>query len=609
MPACRTLAVCAACAVAVLPWGCTLLTDLDPLQGGGAAGATGAGAGGASSGGSQTSSAGGGPPCPILHVSPDGDDVDSGCDAAAPKRTIQAAISAARSDALEGAVIRVCAGTYAGPVVLDHPVGLEGGYDCESWGRPPGYGFPEFPEATKTEITGDGSVAPALLVIGRAIGQQTVIDGFHVRGGRSQGSSMALHVKDGAAPHLSNDRIEGGTGTPSEGFGSVALRTSGGAAPLVEASWIGGGSGLADVGSAAVVVDSDAAPHIRGCTLHGGAGSEALSSGGIGSVGAYLAVSSAAGLTQALGRAFEDNDIDGGTGTSSADATSSAGMIVSGEGAIDLVGNRIHAGAGEGGTTTGVIVATSGKARLLRNRVHGGAGSGAVARAAVQLSSGAGQEIINNMLHGGDGADVTIGVALAATETAAVVHNSIHAGLGATAQGVLLAAGVQWATIENNILFGRDSGDSASLALADCADSGPIGALRNNAIGHPLVYTGAGPGCSGQVVAVSDIEPELTSNCGPATPGPCQAFGGAAATATVDVSCQVPCGPQLFDPWTDADGGGSELLTAGWLLGSGVACAVSDGAAPGEVTEDLFGAPRTEPPSMGAHEHDGACQR
>src|SRR5439155_15957651 len=77
--------------------------------------------------------------CSAIYVSSaKGDDANNGC-STAPKRTITAALAAVKNGNRE---IHVCRGTYAETL---EPTGtLRGGYDCKTWRRTSGYGYPTF---------------------------------------------------------------------------------------------------------------------------------------------------------------------------------------------------------------------------------------------------------------------------------------------------------------------------------------------------------------------------------------------------------------------------------------------------------------------------------
>ena len=551
----------------------------------------------------------------IVYVAPAGDNASVGCSPDAPKQTLQAAIADVAKRRTEGAIIRICEGTYAGPVRLDYPVSLAGGYDCATWERPRGWGFPTFTEKGRTRVQAADPAKPALEIAGITITADVTIEGLSIEGGAAGAAgTVGLSVLDRASCVVSNNRILGGAGTPATGVGSTGVLVSSGGSPDLGFDRIEGGTGASDAwGSVGLQVASDAgSPHIHDGDIHGGSGVASAAGSGIGSTALQLALGSDSLLTGGHGAALEGNSIEGGTGTAA--GVGSIGVNVSGVGPIDLSNNAIVGGSGQPGPVFAVNSSTTGKLRVTKNRIFAGNPAPTASGYALAVAVTSVPEIVNNMIHGGVGGATATGLLLVWLDQPTVVHNTIFSGFSASAApssgvAIIVHYETRWASIEDNVLLGPPGGTTyLSLLLADCIGRGSIGSLRNNVLGHGLAFNGYDPACPfPPALTAAAMESEIVTMCTAATPGLCAARGGALASGNLDGGCDGPCGSTLFDPWTEADGGATELAAGGWKLRVSGPCAVSQGGLDVGVTEDLYGTARTLPVSMGAHEQDGAC--
>jgi hypothetical protein len=216
---------------------------------------------------------------------------------------------------------------------------------------------------------------------------------------------------------------------------------------------------------------------------------------------------------------------------------------------------------------------------------------------------------------------------------AVIHHNTILSGYGGGASVIFMNSLTIATVIENNVL----AGNQASAVIMDsyaCAGDGPVASLRDNVAFNynwQLYYEGSGGGsCTAGTGFQGDntLQNEFLTNCTPTTTGNCAGFGGTVAigndhiqsTCAGDPGCIVmagctsvdACFSGLFATWDAPSYGKKDEFTVpsgGWLLKAGDPCKVvksglGDTAA---VPQDLFGTPRTSPPSMGAHEFDGSC--
>lgn len=621
---------------------------------GGSGGSGGAGVGGADGGSTGGASGSGGQeagPCPTLYVSPLGNDANPGCESAAPKKTVAAAIDAARSSSAVTA-IWICKGTYDEALTLDVPVNLLGGHSCTTWSRTPTYGHPSF-DATNETVLGTAALPQALHVTGANVA--SIIDGLTIAGAKSGLHGSALRISSNAAPVVSNCVIQGGGTHGTDGDGSVGLLVDSGAKPDVRHNRIDGGTGVTLAGSPKVgragVVVADAAPWLRDNAISGGA-LTAGPSAGHASVG--VALRAAHTLTRTSGRPIERNLIEGGDGNGAASGWASIGVLASGAQDLDLVDNSIRPGRSPGSALQlfGVVGQLTGALGLYGNRIFGGDLSNPAQpqlghRFGVYVASAKRVVAENNMIYGGvpiPGANAgSPSSALDLTQVPEVVlrHNTLYSGpsgFPTVGAALRLYQGVLRVTLQNNILA-ADASWNAPLHVEPCASTGVLERVENNLlfnVGTPQAWVLAryftyggdtvspcGPWQS--FATLDELTTHLQSSCTLATVGPCQGFGGVKVSGNrtlrqvcggdlgcvtwpaCDSTTSLACLQSVFAGWSASDNGLATLFGPGWQLAPALPCSITQSSLDAGVTTDLFGLARTNPPSMGAHEFDGAC--
>lgn len=597
--------------------------------------------------------------CTELHVSPLGNDANSGCSPNRPKQTIDGALVAARESS-QVAKIRICAGDYDEHVVLDTTVDLHGGYTCTDWTRPSGYGFPSFDSAARTRL-GD-SASPETLRITSAAGA-SVVDGLTILGPASASAKngVAVRIERNAAPRLSNCFVQGGGTFSFDADGSVGVRIEEGATPELWSNRIEGGWGRTNssdgVGRAAIVVDS-ASPFLHDNEIVGGSKAPQATEG-VGSAGLVLR-----GTSSAIGdRAIRDNDIRGGDGIGPLGGTASIGVMILDESSADIVGCRIEPGHSLGtgtlledgslGTAVvlrGVHSVSTGALKLLRSRVYGGDLSNP-ARPAEGFRVGAWVEKAssflaeNTIIHagaadqppGGEGSP-NFALALVATSNPVVRHTTLYSGpsgFPTVGTALKLEPNVRGLILENNVLA-ADANWNEPIYVEDCASDGVFASVKNNLLFNSpldgvnidsLLGYGVDPGSTCKpwqpVSTIVGLEGHLANACRADTgSNACKEFGGTKVSGNLtlradcvgDSGCieWAPCGADsltcldsAFATWTHEDNGYAALFGEGWVLAPDLPCAISQSSLSiPEVSVDLLGAARTGAPSMGAHEQD-----
>jgi hypothetical protein len=592
--------------------------------------------------------------CDVLFVAPSGDDANSGCDPAAPKRTLGRALADARSRLPGLAEIHVCKGSYdESALTLDLPVTLRGGYDCAQWQRASQFGWPTF-DATNETVIENGDYAASrdtLLINGDQVRATTIVEGFTIRGASAgaQGSN-AVEVRNGAAPTLTDCRILGGSTSGISSFGSAGVFMQGSAAPDLVHDFISGGSGVTaspgSTGSIGVFIDN-AAPHLHDSQISGGSGS-ANAGAAMGSIGsAAIQLYGRGDYTAAAGLAIERNQIDGGSATCGAnDNLGGIGVAVFDSVSIDLIGNSITVGGDSYGCwTRGVHGRTSGSLRMVGNRIFGGHAKNNITNmvafvwvmAGVDIEGASSVELTNNMIVGGQAVSADArnswagGVLLSYVKNALIRHNTISTGPGISMNfsvALVFFPGTIGTVVDNNILFGADGPQVPAFFADACATTGTLKSLRNNLIFSPnqLWWYGGGasppqsppPGtsCAAWVhydtlnAVVGELAASGTQVSGNVTIRATCSASESGCIAVAGCTSGVACTHSIFDPWDDASSGVSTLFGDGWRLGPTVPCAVAQSSLDllAMVPNDLFGQARTPPPSMGAVERDGSCQ-
>lgn len=567
------------------------------------------------------------PGCPdhVVYVSADGNDNASGCTTTTPKRTIGAGIALLKTLSAEKHEVHVCRGQYDETVLLDYRTSILGGFECSTWQRSPGYGAPTFDGVNETVVRGTAVSAP--LEIAGIDG--VTVDGVTLRGvDRTTGPSVGALVRDGAKATLSNLVAAGATGAADSSPGSAGISIDTGAFADVTGCVVEGGRGATasagGYGSAGIALTAKAGGvHVADSRVSGGSG--AVGSG-TGSVGVLA-------LGASLASTVEKSILNGGTGrTSVGSASYGIGFFSSSAAEITIADSLIDGGSGACSSTcktSGVSVAAKGRIRVSGNRIHGGEVkpdlADRVSFSGVRLTDFADADVQNNEIFTGNTTDKLSGGAAAVTlvrgGAALVANNTLALGPSRSNPGSLIVATSKSAVFANNLFLNAASATSAPGPAVDLdACAGETYTLRNNAwVGladgaELLAVKRLAPTCaSSQDTAVDALEAKMRL-----------AFGATSASAnrrisnacTADTLCTALPGPCATGPtctaatlgtWTASTAG--DLLGAGWKLGTTTSCALTKGGLvlPGLLAVDAFGTARTDPRSMGAHEHDGAC--
>lgn len=575
----------------------------------------------------------------VVHVSSRGNDASSGCSEGSPKRTVGAALDAARALRLEGHAVHVCEGTYAETgLALDHAVSLRGGYDCATWRRADGFGQQPVDDAsggahpTILENADAAASGATLNVRGEAVTSAVIIDGLVIRGGGGSRGGGAVVVTSGARPRLADNVIVGGDATDTgDSIGSYGVYVQSGAAPEIARNSIDGGAGTVrgSFGSIGVVVARDAgAPRIHDNRIHGGRGTTTL---GIASTGLLLS-----GQTALIGEdAPRGNVIHGGDGhVLGAAGTGGIGVFVHHAVAVELRENRIEGGGATCVGPCGVHGVSASQATdlvLSANRIYGGDADGPGAGSwGVLIADSAGARLQNNMIHGGGklgGVANATGIELRGVEGGRVIGNTLFASSGApsgSGVGVAVTRDARGAVLQNNLALTGRPADVAFLLYA-CPAGSTLAKLENNVTaGHganvatSVTTTHVACDTRAPIASVTALEAFARGSAGAAAgasgnariAASCSGDGPAACAAPAACSGTAPaCLRTVVSRWSESDDGYAELAADGWRLRSNAPCAVARGglALPG-LTDDAFGARRSAPVTVGAEEIEpGAC--
>ncbi|MEO8877874.1 MAG: hypothetical protein ABI461_19930, partial [Polyangiaceae bacterium] len=267
----------------------------------------------------------------LLYVSPTGKDDATGCTTDAPLFTLTHALSIAKAqgNALVQE-IHACKGTYKEPQIsLDFKASLRGGYDCTSWKRTAGFGYPLFDKTNLTEIdstTPVGTSAVTTLVVGgAAVDASVIVDGFAIRGSSVAATTVALGLGAGSPTIKDDQLLGGGPIEASAPNASIGIQISGGGSPEITSCDVDGGSGqsmstnASAAGSVGILIGADSgSPSIHDGIIGGGSGQAASGNGSIG-----IAI---AGGTFTSANAIRLNSINGGTGKVSSKGGPSVGI-------------------------------------------------------------------------------------------------------------------------------------------------------------------------------------------------------------------------------------------------------------------------------------------
>jgi hypothetical protein len=567
--------------------------------------------------------------CPIVYVSTTGSDSATGCDPTQPRKTIGAAVQYATSLGA-GRAVHVCKGTYAETALtINAALSLGGGYDCTTWKRTSTFGYPMFDGVNET-IMQNGDYATSqvtLLVSGPVVTSAQVVDGLTVEGSPTgTAGSTAMVVSGAANPLVINNKVEGGATSIPSGDASIGLEVQTSAAPEITNNSISGGEGSTPsegVGSLGLMVTATAtAPHIHANTINGGSGTCSNEMNGSGSIAVYL--DGAGMFTETAGAAFEDNDLNGGSGTFTISTfnqaiASSAMVIAEGGITIDVLNNTIDGGTGS--TATGAedrafISFTTGKLRMIGNRVYGGSDS---SLAVDILSSDA--LIANNMIYAGNDSNsssvITVYGLTVAGANDSVLFNTIFSGYAQSNANTVWAMGTG-TIFQNNIIVGSGA-VATGFFLEECqATSGAFALVQNNAflnLGYgPLSYsygvTGGG-NCTpnNHLMTIDALEAEVKTNAGSKASGNVLLAASCGDAGTGCIVTTDDTAATLFSAWSAADNGYSTLFGAGWMLKAGDPCPVTKSSLDlmATVSTDLYGTARPSMSSMGAAQFGGSC--
>jgi hypothetical protein len=575
--------------------------------------------------------------CRIFYVSTAGDDANLGCTPAMAKKNISAAVAALVSDDQE---VHVCNGTYVeeGLVVRGS---LRGGYDCDSWKRPPSYGYPNFDGDTIVQKRHGANATATLVVTAGA----ALVDGFTIEGvSTGTGDTVAVELRGGRTT-LSNNKIVGGT--VSSG-GAVGVLVDGDASADITQNVIHGGAGaITRFGSIGVKADSTGAVHIFGNTIFGGAGK----GDDTGSTGVLIVRGT---LTQAAGAPLENNQIYGDSGLGVLHYTAKGVAILSGSASVDIIGNQIDGGHANGGNdgTAGVYGEDAGPLRILGNRIYGGkaaAQTGFQGSWGINLYTQQKAEIANNMIHGGDAGGInaavnaglwTVGIGLGSwiqgsrlgpwppsTKPAfagAIIHHNTIIGGASGGAALPLFLDASGSVIENNIFadFADRSTQSVALFTNYCMDEGVVRSFQNNLTFNMswVLQYGGDPGSTctkwQQFTNSKDAENEIASRFSQAIVGGNVSIkpdctGDPRCLQVAGCTAIDECFAALFTSWDQGGNGANTVMGVGLQLGPKVPCPVARSSLNlmAEVPFDLYGTMRAVMPSMGAHEFTGVCHK
>lgn len=558
--------------------------------------------------------------CSVYYVATGGNDIESGCDPARPKKTLAAAAARAKEDGVPGRSVYVCRGTYeeSPTFVLDYPVSVIGGFSCDTW--QPG----DDPNQT---IIRSGAAG---LNVGGGVGRETVITNVALEGGENTEFSWGLNL-DRSSPTIRRCSVR----ARATGTRSIGVRVFGGS-PEITTSWIDGGSGKG--GSVGILVASNTADVMRPL-IH----ENVVNGGSAELVGAdRLAASVAIDLSDAAElvgpNAIVKNSLVGGTGTAdSTDKLASAAITIAGSATADITDNQISGGTGPG-HRAGIYDRSDGTVRISKNRISGGVQqrvenpSGLYA--AVEIDPGNApasfHELTNNMIMGGQVVEkdtaLVYGVIVFGSGAVVVRHNTIHVHPDARFGAAIAVPSTRTKlTMELNIFATQSASgslDRAGVAVGSCeaktlerieknlfVSTTPLVKFDVPVDAGPIDTGDAGAGCAlvppakaGELAQWDDAGAYL----GNLLLGPC-GLGDPDCVATCSSRRLNGCLQEyLFE--NDGTFTANAELERGFRLSpsSDGGCRIAKApAADGGVTEDFYGAPRTAPGvSMGAHEQE-----
>jgi hypothetical protein len=544
-----------------------------------------------------------------------GNDANVGCTPDKPLKTIGGAIGRARTLGVRDHEAIVCGGVYSEPqFVLDHPLSIRGGFDCLTFTRPEGFGWPKLALTPETRVE-KATPSGATLVVEGDIPASVELDGLTITGPTTGEGGIGVLVKKGAAPTI-HDCLIGGGATTNVGFfpGATGLAIED-ASPSVSRSEIRGGAGTAPAFGSLGITVVNGAPSLRDIRVDAGQSSS-------GTVGVFIS-----GKVTMRGDRALRADISW-----TAAATTARGIYLSGAGVdVEVDGSILRGGpvacTGDASacSSAGIIVDHQAKLTVHHSRIIGGEvtspGTGS-SSSAIATSNASSVDIANSFLHSGNvGARTLVasaGVHLVATPNAQLHHNTIFTSGGsanALAAGIRLqGATTKDAAIVNN-LIGSNKGAGVGVSLDFCANA-TIATLKGNAFVSTTPAFRRYTSCSAAVFqdfpSMASVEAALpgaaSANIRVVGSGATACAGDSAAQCLQLPECALldTCPPAVIEGWDTATAGRSTLFGAGggWKLTSPGACRLGEGgiALDRPLTTDAFGVARTTPPSIGAHE-------
>jgi len=489
-----------------------------------------------------------------------------------PMASIQAAVVAA-AVSYSTANVYVAEGTYnvnsdtsSPPAVqVMNAINLYGGYATDWSVRDPSLYTTTIQDSG---ISGPGPVPNAAVYADSTVVDQTVLDGFNIASSAStyaaavyvDGANLAVtnNVLTSIGSYgirarnfpgtIQNNNISGG----SAGTYTIAVRISGSGA-VVEGNVLNGGTGSSSTG---IWIDATNCL-VRGNSINGGSGS--------GSTSAVLLQSPSAECR------ISSNTLYGGDG-----GAQSYGVHSSDVNTVTISSNTINAGAAS--ITKGVDI-EPGSAIVTGNSIHGGIGG--LGSIALDFGDVSGAEIYNNLINAGGGSGGTIGIRLDGS-SADIAHNTISLGTASSGRGIWLVSGIHGSSTvdaRNNVIFG-DTTDSSFRCFEEDDTSNSV-VLSFNDLYCNYLYREGG------------------------TPTRCFLSDGASCLDPIGYADNVAVDPVLADP----DGADNDLTTMDdneWQLTMSSPSSVAQGGTDltADVSDDLDGATRTAPVSMGAYEFD-----
>ncbi len=553
-------------------------------------------------------------PNDILYVSAaTGDDARDGTVTSAALKTIGFALS--RAKAIGAKEVHVCAGVYDESIVLDAPISLRGGYDCNTWQRPSGFGFPAFAGGqSETRLTRSGTTTDAitLTIANATVTRDTHVEGFTIEGPDQGVRGVAVKISTQASPSLHDVVVRGGhTKATNDSTGSVGIAIFEGASPEITKATISGGSGTTaeseGYGAVAVVI-GDASPSLHDANINA-SDTPTISAGvvvsGAGKVMGTNALARLRVTTNASARLFagigsigkdaeieiKDCVVDTGVLNCTPDETPCLSAAISVAGAKKYVasGNRLAGGELNAdrtnvGLTYGVFMTEVADALIVNN----------------EISSG-NERLKANV--------IGVGVGVAKSPQVRIVNNTIAIAPNDKATALSVIDHAIAAQVEGNLFV--TTGNASGFFLDQCGEA-KLGSLQWNAfVGFGDLAHIQRPGdCSGMFTAKSLKQlanglPDTSLN-GNVRVGPKEGCveDNNACIGPATCSLTANCPGAILDGWTAPFRLG--LVDPGWKLKPEVPCSVSKGVPSvlADATMDAFAIARTAPASIGAAEND-----